>query len=277
MCNIYLIYLNLLIFVLIIISSCSNNYDKTIDTEKEKVMIENSLDLIDTINHLDFQTKIPNNFYEDTVHHYSYSFSYSEKYEQPRWLNYTLTREMLSIHLVKRKDNFREDPFVVTRSAQLVDYKSSGYDRGHLCPAKSMEFSEFAMSESFYMSNMSPQHPSLNRGIWKKLETKERKWAVELDSLEIYCGGVFDSIIEFIGPNNVAVPSAYYKIIFCPYDLEKSISFIFPNEKCQNPLSYYVVPIDSIEEKTKLDFFSELSDNQQDLFESRVNISNWIF
>ena len=274
MCSIRSIYVNLLIFGFTIISSCSNNNDKTIDIVKEKVLIENS---VDSINYSDLQTKIPNNFYDDTVHHNSYSFSYSEKYEQPRWLNYTLTREMLSIHLVKRKDNFREDPFVVTGSAQLIDYKSSGYDRGHLCPAKSMEFSEFAMSESFYMSNMSPQHPSLNRGIWKKLETKERKWAVELDSLEIYCGGVFDSIIEVIGPNNVAVPSAYYKIIFCPYDLEKSISFIFPNEKCHNPLSYYVVPIDSIEEKTKLNFFSELSDNQQELFESRVNLSNWAF
>lgn len=277
MYNIHSIYLNLLIFVFIIISSCSNRNNESIDTEKEKVLIENSEDLIVTINHTDFQTKIPNNFYDDTVHHYSYSFSYSEKYEQPLWLNYTLTRDMLSIHLVKRKDNFREDPFVINGSAQLVDYKSSGYDRGHLCPAKSMEFSEFAMSESFYMSNMSPQHPSLNRGIWKKLETKERKWAVELDSLEVYCGGIFDSIIEFIGPNNVAVPSAYYKIIFCPYDLEKSISFIFPNEKCQNPLSYYVVPIDAIEEKTKLDFFSELSDNQQESLESNVNLSNWVF
>ena len=60
----------------------------------------------------------------------------------------------------ERTENFRPDPAVPSGSAQLNDYKNSGYDRGHLCPAGDMTFNEQAMSETFYLSNMSPQEPA---------------------------------------------------------------------------------------------------------------------
>lgn len=85
------------------------------------------------------------------IQHQFYSISYSEEHEQQN-------------PVAKRKDNFRSDHMISTGSAESADYKGSGYDRGHLCPAKDMESSITAMSESFYMSNMSPQHPSFNRG-----------------------------------------------------------------------------------------------------------------
>ena len=70
----------------------------------------------------------------------------------------------------ERSDNFRKDPHISTGSATLKDYKESGYDRGHLIPASDMKWSPDAMSASFFMINMSPQDPSFNWGIWKKLE-----------------------------------------------------------------------------------------------------------
>ena len=70
---------------------------------------------------------------------------------------------------VKRVDYFRTDPLVTTGSAVLADYENSNYDRGHLVPAADMVFSEKAMSASFLLSNISPQEPSFNRGIWKKI------------------------------------------------------------------------------------------------------------
>lgn len=69
-----------------------------------------------------------------------------------------------------RTDNFRADRSISTESAALSDYRGSGYDRGHLAPAADMKWAPAAMSESFLMSNMSPQDPGFNRGIWKKLE-----------------------------------------------------------------------------------------------------------
>ena len=70
------------------------------------------------------------------------------------------------------------DTAVKTGSAELKDYKGSGYDRGHLCPAGDMSFDSIAMRESFLMSNMSPQLPGFNRGIWNSLEQKIRNWGL---------------------------------------------------------------------------------------------------
>jgi endonuclease G len=210
----------------------------------------------------------------ELVEHNYYSLLYSEAHEQAYWVKYLLSKDMLDNPVVKRKDNFRSDPNVSTGSAELVDYVGSGFDRGHLCPAKDMESSPVGMSESFFMSNMSPQHPSLNRGRWKQLESHVRKWAIERDSLIIYCGGVMDSIIDYIGPNEVAVPKYYYKTI---YSIKKGrgIAFIMPNKKCTSSLKQYAVSIDSVEKLTHIDFYDEYSLESQEEFESEITLGSW--
>ena len=94
-----------------------------------------------------------------------YALGYIEKHEQPAWVQYVLTADEVSRAMVNRSDDFRADPYVPTGSATPQDYTRSGYDRGHLVPAADMGYSDRTMSESFYMSNMSPQDPQFNRGI----------------------------------------------------------------------------------------------------------------
>jgi endonuclease G len=105
------------------------------------------------------------------VRHNSYILEYSEQHEQARWVVYRLCPREFNTKL-KRADNFRPDPLVITGSADNQDYTKCGYDRGHLKPANDSKTSLTDMSESFYYSNMSPQEPSFNRGIWKDLEEK---------------------------------------------------------------------------------------------------------
>ncbi len=224
-------------------------------------------------------TNNPNNssqniYDENIIRHRHYSFVYSEIHEQPLWVKYVNTKQSVSSKNFKRKNNFRTDPLVKTNSASLEDYKKSGYDRGHLCPAGDMAFSEIAMSESFFMSNMSPQHPSFNRGIWKKLESKVREWSNKYDSTIIYCGGVLDSLITTIGPNNVSVPKLYYKVIYCP-KIENGIGFILPNKKCDNSLENYVVNIDSVESITHINFYNNLPLNFQENIEKNYTLNLW--
>jgi len=119
------------------------------------------------------------------VRHAHYSLSYSEAHEQAEWVYYELTSSEARNNSYDRSDNFREDGEVRTGSASLADYRGSGYDRGYLAPAGDMAFSSTGMSESFYMSNMSPQHPSFNRGIWKQLESLVRAWATEKSVLYV--------------------------------------------------------------------------------------------
>jgi len=106
------------------------------------------------------------------VKHYAYTLNYNEEHGQAEWVAYILTKDRV-YGTVKRTDNFRSDPKVKTGSATLADYKGSGYDRGHLAPAADMKWSATAMSESFYMSNMSPQRPDFNREFGKEKEKSD--------------------------------------------------------------------------------------------------------
>ena len=153
----------------------------------------------------------------EMVEHEAYVLGYSESHEQSSWVAYQLTSTELQ-GTYKRRDNFRADPMVESGSAALSDYAKSGFDRGHLAPAADMKWSKLVMSESFFMSNMSPQVPSFNRGIWKKLEGQVRDWALHEGSLLVVTGPILtDDVKQTIGGNLVTVPKRYYKVLL---DLE---------------------------------------------------------
>jgi len=231
---------------------------------------------------------LPTSTTGQVIQHSHFTLSYSEKYEQAEWVAYELTPDELR-NVAEREDNFREDPKVLTGSASTDDYRRSGYDRGHLAPAGDMGFSEEAMSESFFMSNMSPQNRSFNRGVWRSLESQTRDWAAEDGSLYVVTGGVLTEIGKTIGQKNkVGVPKYYYKILF---DIEapgldghsldghrmKAIAFLLPNKGSDAPLSEFVVSIDSVENMTGIDFFPALPDELEEKLESDVRINGWKF
>jgi endonuclease G len=210
------------------------------------------------------------------VNHSHYFLGYDENHEQAAWVFYELTGDE-ALGGYKRKNNFREDPFIHTGSASLRDYKGSGYDRGHLAPAADMAFSADAMSRSFYMSNMSPQHPSFNRGIWKKLEALVRAWAQDDGNIYIATGGILTPFLSKIGPNQVSIPEHYYKVILDWDGNEiRSIAFILPNQKCSSPLSAYQCSIDEVELRTGIDFFGGLPDSLETTFEEKI-VGTWDF
>src|SRR5450759_1124712 len=99
----------------------------------------------------------------------------------------------------EERGNFKMDQLVTTISSKSSDYTKSGYDRGHLCPAADMGFNPVAMEESFFMSNISPQVPDFNRGLWKELEMTVRKWAIKEHKLYVVTGPVFKDSKGSIG------------------------------------------------------------------------------
>jgi endonuclease G len=90
----------------------------------------------------------------------------------------------------KRKNKFKPDPLIPEFTNLDMDYKKSGYDRGHQMDAYDCGCDSIAMAESFYYSNVAPQVPALNRGIWKKLEEYTRNMAKKYDSILVWCGSV---------------------------------------------------------------------------------------
>lgn len=205
-----------------------------------------------------------------------FHLSYNEEFEQANWTAYILTREMVENGQFERKDNFRADTNISTFSASLTDYRNSGFDRGHLVPAADMKWSEQAMSESFLMSNMSPQVAGFNRNLWKKLETKVRKWAIENDSIYIITGPVLTDIDQFIGKNQVGVPRSYFKLIIDISSPDyKGISFLIENKPSSRDIFTYALSIDSLEIILNYDFFPDQESYSIEYIESRLNMEEW--
>ncbi len=212
---------------------------------------------------------------EVVISHTGYSLSYNETHEQANWVAYELTNEETN-KIWERADKFLTDPKVKTGTANDKDYSGSGYDRGHLAPASDMGWSTTAMAESFYYSNVSPQDPSFNRGIWKRLEELVRTWAVDNKSVFITTGAVLTTGLSTIGSNKVSVPKYFYKVILDYNEPSiKGIGFIIPNNGSKEPLQTFAVNIESVEKMTGIDFFPLLPDDQENIIESNLNIKAW--
>ena len=212
---------------------------------------------------------------DQIVQHEAYTLKYNESYEQAEWVAYQLTASE-TVSLYERSDDFKEDPLVTTASANDNDYAGSGYDRGHLAPAADMGWSEKSMIESFYYSNMSPQDPSFNRGIWKRLEELVRDWAVEYDTLYVVTGPVLKSGLKTIGANKVAVPEYYYKVIYTySNSAHNAIGFVLKNEGSKDALYNHAVSIDSVEQFTGLNFYTNLPDDIESKIESATCTTCW--
>ena len=220
-------------------------------------------------NGLFAQLELPKYDANDTIiRHRGYTLSYNSKFKQANWVAYLLTSEE-TVKRFQRGEFFAADPMIPGTDFS-IDYQKSGYDRGHLAPAADMGYSMETMVQSFFYSNMSPQLPRFNRGVWKKLEMQVRNWAVEYDSLYVVTGPIFDSVMPTIGPHRVAVPKAYYKVLLQKRNgVWEGIGFILPNSNTKLDYKDYVTNIDKVEEITGLDFFWRLEDMSETLAEGK--------
>lgn len=210
---------------------------------------------------------------DQVVDRRGYALGYVERHEQAAWVQYRFTAAENLARNAERSEDFREDPAIRTGSALLADYRGSGYDRGHLAPAADMKFDPAAMSESFFLSNMSPQDHDFNAGIWNDIE-KFVRYTVNIEkSLVVVTGPVFADGDGKIGRSGVTVPGAFYKIIYDETPPRKMIAFIVPNRDSDAPISSFVVSVDEVERRTGLDFFSKVQDSTG--LEARSNVEDW--
>jgi endonuclease G len=130
-----------------------------------------------------------------TIHHKYYSTTFSKSKHFPVVVKYWLTETMLDCeHRYKRSNKFEPDPLIPDYTNLDMDYKNSGYDRGHQMDASDCACDSIAMVESFYYSNVAPQLAALNRSGWRKLEEYARKLAKEYDSVLVWCGSCYSNV-----------------------------------------------------------------------------------
>ena len=210
------------------------------------------------------------------IEHVGYTVSYNEQRRNPNWVAYELTGEEVD-GTEPRGSKFIPDPNVIGRQAVDDDYKHSGWDRGHLAPAADMKWSEQAMDESFYLSNISPQNGNLNRGVWKSIEELTRDNANRYGEILVVTGPVFTDKkgLGYIGDNRVLIPNAFYKVLLAYDNGYTGIGFYCENVAGKKKLQTYARSIDEIEEITGIDFFHLLADEIENEIEARYDWNDW--
>ncbi|MDA3820674.1 MAG: DNA/RNA non-specific endonuclease [Candidatus Delongbacteria bacterium] len=216
----------------------------------------------------------------ELVIHTYYAVTYNPEHNVASWAAYSLTKEETR-PFVKRKYTYMPDTLVSTGTAEYDDYRGSGYDRGHLLPARDMLFNETASYEVNFMSNITPQAPAFNRGIWRSLEQNVRYWAQKYDSVMVVSGSILEKGLLRIGrENKITVPNKYFKTILIHNDtISESIGFVIPNYQNKNnfrdDLFDYAVSVDKLEKMTGLDFWPMLWGRRVIKAENKYNLEIW--
>ena len=174
----------------------------------------------------------------------------------PVWVTYTLTSGH-SIGCLKRNNQFAADSLLKKGyRSELSDYKNSNYDKGHIANDEDMSWDKDVQKESFLLSNIVPQLPNFNRGIWKDLEQNIRIWAHNRNAdITIYSGPIYNIHSDKKIGNNVIVPNKFYKIIIDDKNRE-TIAFIFPHlsDLKYQDLEKYQVTVHDVEQLTGITF-----------------------
>ncbi|MBC3759474.1 DNA/RNA non-specific endonuclease [Hyunsoonleella sp. SJ7] len=220
---------------------------------------------------------LPSSTTGQIVHHETYSLSYSEAHEQAEWVAYELKKSHLS-NTNHKRPYFEIDKAVKTGAASWRNYKNSGFDKGHLCPAGDRRFSKSAHDETFLTSNISPQEHQFNSGVWNRLEQKVRYWSSKYDGVFVVTGGVLNGDLKTIGNEDVSVPDYFYKVLLdFNSGKPKMIGFLIPHKDSNMPLYEFVESVDNIETLTGIDFFPELGDEIETKLEASSSYKGWGF
>lgn len=153
----------------------------------------------------------------------------------------------------KREKRFYLDPNVPTECQQksTSSYKSKDgrYDRGHLVPANHLDYSEIAIKQSNYMTNILPQASNMNRGAYLRTEEIVECYR-DIDELLVIGGVIWGNNSSddfFVESHGVATPDAFWKVIVRD---KRVIAWIIPNDSTANAkaLDKYLVSVNEIEQ-----------------------------
>ena len=215
---------------------------------------------------------------EQIIQHTGFVVSYNENLLIPNWVCWELTPEEAAGKLTLRTETVKPDPMVKGASARDADYSDSGYDKGFMAPPADMKWSEKAMVESFYFSNVCPMKKDLNEGKWFELEQKCRYWAKKYKtSVYIACGPLFVRDEGYvIGENEVVVPDAFFKCVCQERDGQwVATGFVFPNTKLGSELKNLAKPFAVVEYLTGYKFFTNLPGTLHDELGLSINADDW--
>ena len=220
----------------------------------------------------------------------AYTLSYNKNKGTANWVSWHLSTAWKGE--TARQNDFRPDSSLPQNwyEANPRDYLDTGFDRGHLCPSDDRDGDLEDNQETFFMTNMTPQAPDHNRGIWKTLEDYGRILIQQGNEVYIMAGPIgqggtgANGFANTIGRNNnIIVPASLWKIIVVlpigKNDLQRInentriIAVNIPNQNSVGADSWkkYRVSVDELEILTGFDFLSNVPADIQAIIEARVD------
>ncbi len=210
----------------------------------------------------------------------AYALSYNNQKGTPNWVSWRITEA--DFGGAERQNNFRPDPNLPKEFTRITptDYTGSGFDKGHLCPSADRSSSPEANGETFYMTNMVPQTPDLNRNVWNDFETYSRE-LVKKGKVDLYViAGVYGEKGKL--KKKITVPTNCWKVIVAvPQGADFSVinenthvvAVDMPNAPNLGKPNWrdFRTTVRAIEQKTNLNLLSNLPQNLQDALETRVD------
>ena len=201
---------------------------------------------------------------EIIIVHTGHTLSYNPDYLIPNWVAYELKSSELEGDAQRRRF-FSPDPDTILVGYTLAthyDYSNSGWCRGHMLPAGDVKYSQQAMDESFYTTNICPMEISFNNGDWKRLEEKIRKWAVKYGTVYVVTGPIVgNNHYGKVGDSSIVVPDAFYKSVLVPYNESYlTISFLMYNEpSVKHKLKDYAITTEKLETMIRKTLYYKLA------------------
>lgn len=226
------------------------------------------------------EVQTPQGLSEQIIGHLGFTVSYNRNLLIPNWVSYELTPQEAASTRHARTDGFVPDPAARDCSALLSDYtaEDTGYVPGQMACPSDMRWSERALEESFYLSNVCPQDRDLCNGKWLELEQKCRFWATKYKSpVYIVCGPLFTrDEAGFIGANEVVIPDAFFKVV-CQKRGDRwcAAAFIMPNANIRNDLAQLARPVAVAEILTGFKFLRNLPQDALDDVYNNVYKEDW--
>lgn len=268
---------SLLAIVALLLLVFAQKYLNSSDKTEEKAPALTSSPLSEPVQDLSLPVSTPSKT-DILIEHEGFALLYDTKTLCPRWVAWELTAEETRGKVSRQNVDFKEDESV-PKEYQVAswDYNGGHYGRGHMCPAGDMKWSQEAMQDCHYMTNICPQTAELNKTWWEHLERACRQWARQEGAVQIVCGPIFSENPKHFGKKHrMAVPRAFYKVVLSlKKGSEKAIGFFYTNDDAPQPMEDAVRSVDDIERLTGIDFFSSLPDEQENKLEAMNDLRAW--
>jgi endonuclease G, mitochondrial len=237
-------------------------------------------------------THSPSNSENYLISRPQYALSYSKNKGIPNWVSWEL--DAAWIGSTERADNFSPDDELPIGWERIKpsDYTGSGFDRGHMTNSADRSRSPQDNVPTFLMTNIIPQAPDNNRGVWEQLESYCRQLAKSGKQLFIVAGGYGQGGIgskglkATVGRGKVIVPALTWKVILVVdkpnsgvagvNKQTRAIAVIIPNKQGVSsvPWQKYLTSVQEVEKLTGYKFFSNVPAEIRDVIDKKIDRPN---